>query len=48
MALIGLAFGRAIRSGHSPVGVFSKRADGVFVDAVRLRWQRIRHAGSGR
>lgn len=41
-ALIGYVLVRAVRAGYSVVGVFSSRADRVFVETVRHRWQIIR------
>ena len=31
-------FALAVRRGYSPVGLFSRRADGVFVETLRRRW----------
>jgi hypothetical protein len=35
---------RSVRSGYSPVGVFSTGADCVFVRAIRTRWQAFTQA----
>jgi inner membrane protein len=43
LLLIAFAFYRAIGSGYSPVGIFSARADRVFVETVRNRWRTLRH-----
>ncbi len=40
--LMGYALYRAIRSGYSPVYVFSRTADTVFVETVRRRWGTLR------
>jgi inner membrane protein len=42
LLLIAFAFYRAIGAGYSPVGVFSDRADRVFVETVRNRWRMFR------
>lgn len=39
--LLAYAFARAVRSGRSPVGLFSARADRVFVETVRNRWRSL-------
>lgn len=39
MFLIFYVLFRSVRSGYSPVGVFSTRADHAFVQAVRNRWR---------
>lgn len=41
LVLIAWSFQRAIRVGYSPVGAFSRRADRLFVVAVRSRWQTV-------
>jgi hypothetical protein len=45
LALLGFTFYRAVSVGHSPVSLFSSRANEAFVGTVRARWHRI--AGSG-
>jgi hypothetical protein len=42
IVLLMWIFARSVRTGHSPVGVFSSRADQLFVEAVRNRWSRLR------
>jgi hypothetical protein len=39
---------RSVRSGYSPVGVFSTRADRAFVRAVRNRWRAFTRETPGR
>ena len=39
VALMIYALALAVQRGYSPVGLFSKRADAVFVETVRARWQ---------
>jgi hypothetical protein len=46
--LLTYALVRAIRSKYSPVGVFSSRADQMFVDTVRNRWLTMRAGASSR
>jgi inner membrane protein len=46
IALLGYAFYRAVRSGYSPVGLFSARADAAFAATVRRRWESLRSRGS--
>ncbi len=40
--LLVWVFARAVRTGYSPVGVFSQRADRIFVETVRHRWTALR------
>ncbi len=40
--LVFYALFHAVRSGYSPLGVFSPRADRVFVRAVQNRWRALR------
>jgi hypothetical protein len=42
VVLLVYVFARAIRSGYSPVGMFSERADRVFVYTVKNRWRTVR------
>jgi hypothetical protein len=42
LVLIAYAFASAGARSHSPVGLFGRRADRVFVGAVRQRWARLR------
>jgi hypothetical protein len=46
--LLAYAFGRAIVSGYSPVGVFSRGADHVFVTTVQRRWLALRSRAPSR
>lgn len=46
VVLLIYAFSRAIRSGYSPVSVFSRRADRVFVDTIKNRWHAVRRGVS--
>jgi hypothetical protein len=48
VVLLAYALVRAVRSKYSPVGVFSSRADRVFVDTVRNRWRTMRVRASSR
>jgi hypothetical protein len=38
---------RSVRSGYSPVGVFSTGADRAFVRAVRNRWRALTREARG-
>jgi hypothetical protein len=40
--LMAFVFYRAVHGGYSPVGMFSGRADRVFVEAVQSRWRILR------
>lgn len=42
VVLLFYVFARAIRSGYSPVGMFSARADRVFAYTVKNRWRAVR------
>ncbi len=42
--LMVYAFALAVRRGYSPVGLFSVRADAVFVETLRRRWRALRGA----
>jgi len=42
--LMVYALALAVRRGYSPVGLFSARADAVFVETVRSRWLSFRRA----
>ncbi len=42
VALMINALALAVQRGYSPVGLFSKRADAVFVGTVRARWLSLR------
>jgi inner membrane protein len=46
VALLIYTFGRAVRSGYSPVKLASNGADRVFVDTIRNRWRVVRRAAS--
>lgn len=39
--LLAFVFYRAAGDGYSPVGMFSVRADHIFVETVRARWRRL-------
>jgi LexA-binding, inner membrane-associated putative hydrolase len=41
LALLAFAFYRAVSVGHSPVSLFGRRANELFVGTVRARWQRL-------
>ena len=43
--LMACALYRAVRSGYSPVGVFSTAADRAFVETVQRRWRLLRPSG---
>ena len=40
--LMAYSIAIAVRRGHSPVSLFSKRADGAFVQTLRERWNTTR------
>jgi len=42
IALMMYALVLTVRHGHSPVSLFSKRADKVFVETLRARWRALR------
>ena len=42
VALMIYAIARAIRCGHSPLGLFSRKADARFVEVLRTRWRAVR------
>jgi hypothetical protein len=42
VALMIYALALAIRHGYSPVGLFSRKADAKFVEALRARWRAVR------
>ncbi|HUT25864.1 MAG TPA: metal-dependent hydrolase [Sumerlaeia bacterium] len=48
LVLMAYAFFRAIRSGYSPVRVFSASADRAFVETVRSRWRSFRREAPSR
>jgi inner membrane protein len=41
MALLAIAAARAVGTGYSPVGLFSRRGDIAFVATLRARWQKL-------
>jgi membrane-bound metal-dependent hydrolase YbcI (DUF457 family) len=42
VALMIYAIALAIRLGRSPMGLFNRKADAVFVEALRARWHAVR------
>jgi len=48
LLLMAFVFFRAIDAGYSPVGVFSGRADRVFVETVRNRWRTLKRGALSR
>jgi hypothetical protein len=48
VALIAYSFYRAVKSGYSPVGVFSAAGDRAFVAAVQQRWRTFSREGRSR
>jgi hypothetical protein len=46
--LLAFAFFRAMEGGYSPVSVFSRRADLMFVQAVQKSWRTPRWSGGGK
>ncbi len=45
--LMGWILARAVTQGHSPVGIFSTRADAVFVATLQERWKRLPRGNDG-
>ena len=42
VALMAYALALAVQRGYSPVGLFSSRADAVFVETIRKRWRSLK------